>query len=85
LEAISKTTGKSILKVWKEESWLQDKAKALNDAKIADEENKSKISKPTQGSSPKKDFSHIKSDEDVSKLSSAQRAEFMRYQVSVGK
>jgi enamine deaminase RidA (YjgF/YER057c/UK114 family) len=51
LEAISKTTGKSILKVWKEESWLQDKAKALNDAKIADEENKEKISKPTRGGS----------------------------------
>jgi enamine deaminase RidA (YjgF/YER057c/UK114 family) len=80
LEAISKTTGKSILKVWKEESWLQDKAKALNDAKIADEENKSKISKPTSGTSASRvELSKVKS-EDVSNLKPSEKLEWLKAQ-----
>jgi hypothetical protein len=80
LEAISKTTGKSILKVWKEESWLQDKAKALNDAKIADEENKSKISKPTSGTSASRvELSKVKS-EDVSNLKPSDKVEWLKAQ-----
>lgn len=50
LKAISKATGKSILKVWREEKWLQEKAKALEAAKTEDEVNKGKIGKPTPGS-----------------------------------
>lgn len=39
----------SILKAWKGESWIQEKALALHSAKSEEELNVSKVSKPSQG------------------------------------
>lgn len=75
----------SILKAWRGESWLQEKATALDNAKKEDEVNRSKIDRPSSGSlSKRNDFSHIKTDDDVAKLSSAQRAAFLKHQAEKG-
>ena len=71
----------SILKAWRNESWIQEKAKSLSDAKIRDEENRSRIAKPSNGtSSPRTDFSKVK-DEDVNKLSSSDKVRWLEEQV----
>lgn len=71
----------SILKAWKGESWIQAKAKALSDERTVNEENKSKISKPTQGTTSSRiDVSKVKA-EDVSTLSADKKAEWLREQV----
>lgn len=71
----------SILKAWKGESWIQAKAKALSDERTVNEENKSKISKPTQGTTSSRiDVSKVKA-EDVSTLSADKKVEWLREQV----
>jgi len=75
----------SILKAWKGESWIQDKAKALTDEKAEDEANKSKIAKPSNGSFKfGNKFENVKSQEDIESMSSKQRADFLKYQAEKG-
>jgi hypothetical protein len=76
--------GGSILKAWKGESWLQDKATSLENANKDDEENKGKINKPSSGIVPSKkiDVRKVKP-EDVSKLTPAQKSEWVRHQASI--
>lgn len=73
--------GGSILKAWKGESWIQEKATALEVARTEDEANKEKIRKPSSGTSFKQDFSNVKTEEDVAKLSHKDRVEFVKKQI----
>lgn len=73
--------GGSILKAWKGESWIQEKATALEVARTEDEANKGKIRKPSSGTSFKQDFSNVKTEEDVAKLSHKDRVEFVKKQI----
>jgi len=78
--AESKYNG-SILKAWKGESWIQEKASALESTKNEDEANKSKISKPSNGTSPKRvDILKVKP-EDVGSLKPADKAVWVKAQV----
>jgi hypothetical protein len=70
----------SILKAWKNETWLQDKAKAMSAAKKIEEESKSKISKPSSATGSKVDFSKVKTVEEYKKLTPDQRAEYNKLQ-----
>lgn len=71
----------SILKAWKNETWLQEKANSLSEAKKSEEDSKSKITKPSNGAGSKIDFSKIKTAEEYGKLTSEQRAEYNKIQV----
>jgi len=64
--------GGSKVKAWREEPWLQDKAKALNDVKKQDEENKSKIDAPDSGISGKVDVTKL-TDKDLDDMTPKQR------------
>lgn len=60
--------GGSILKAWRGESWIQEKASALENAKKEEEVNKSKIKTPTQGVSLSKNDVLKTKPEDVASL-----------------
>jgi hypothetical protein len=70
----------SILKAWKNETWIQDKAKSMSEAKKVEEESKSKISKPSSATGSKVDFSKVKTVEEYKKLTPDQRAEYNKLQ-----
>lgn len=71
----------SILKAWKGESWIQEKATALEVARTEDEANKEKIRKPAPGTAPSRvDISKIKP-EDVASLPADKKAEWLKEQV----
>jgi len=71
----------SILKAWKGESWIQEKATALEVARTEDEANKEKIRKPASGTAPSRvDISKIKP-EDVASLPADKKAEWLKEQV----
>ncbi|NCC18977.1 MAG: hypothetical protein EOM29_08580 [Bacteroidia bacterium] len=71
----------SILKAWKGESWIQEKATALEVARTEDEANKEKIRKPASGTAPSRvDISKIKP-EDVASLPANKKAEWLKEQV----
>jgi hypothetical protein len=73
--------GGSILKAWKGESWIQEKASALESTKNEDEANKSKISKPSNGTSPKRvDILKVKPEE-VESLKPSDKAVWVKAQV----
>jgi hypothetical protein len=77
---IAKSTGRNLLKVLREESWLIDKAKAVSEAKRVEEEAKLKINKPSSGlDSPKVDISQVKP-EDVAKLKPADKIKWLKLQ-----
>ncbi len=82
LQTIAKAKyGGSILKAWRGESWIQDKATALENAAKEDEVNRSKIDKPSPGTvSSKIDISKVK-EEDVSKLPADKKNEWLAEQV----
>jgi len=71
--------GGSILKAWRNETWVQDKASSLDSAKKEEEVTKSKISKPSNGTvaSNKVDIKKVKP-EDVSSLTPSQKVEWLR-------
>lgn len=72
--------GGSILKAWKGESWIQEKATALEVARTEDEANKEKIRKPSPGTGGiKTDIASVKP-EDFSKLTPAQKSEWLKIQ-----
>lgn len=78
--AESKYNG-SILKAWKGEGWLREKATALEAAKKEDEVNRSKINAPANGTAASRvDVSKIKPDE-VNKLTPSQKVEWLNEQV----
>jgi hypothetical protein len=74
--------GGSILKAWKGEKTLRDKATSLENAKTQEETNKSKIDSPSNGivSSKKVDVRKVE-DKDVGKLTPAQKSEWLKHQV----
>lgn len=77
---IAKTTGRNVLKVLKEETWLTDKAKSIEAAKVRDEETKSKLNRPSNGAAPNNvDISKVKA-EDVHTLPASKKAEWLREQ-----
>lgn len=86
LKKVAEQTGKSILKLFRESKYFQGEAKALADAKKSEEEAKSKIKAPSNGtsSSSKMDFSNV-TEEDIVKMTPSQRSEFMRYQRERGR
>lgn len=71
----------SILKAWRNEKWLQDKADALDNARKEEEVNKSKIDKPSgyTGGSKKFDPSKVNA-EDVVNLKPHEKAAWIRLQ-----
>ena len=81
LQAIAEAKyGGSILKAWKGESWLQEKSKALSAEKAEEEVNKTKISKPSNGTAPSRvDVANTKP-EDVESLKPEQKIEWLRAQ-----
>jgi hypothetical protein len=64
--------GGSKVRAWREESWLREKAKSLNDVKKQDEENKSKIDAPDSGISGKVDVTKL-TDKDLDDMTPKQR------------
>lgn len=70
----------SILKAWKNEKWLQDKANSLSEAKKNEEESKSKISKPSSTTGGRIDFSNVKTAEDYKRLTKDQREQYRKLQ-----
>jgi hypothetical protein len=74
----------SVIKAWKNEKWMQDKASSLENAKKEDEVNKTKVDKPANGivSSKKVDIKKVKPEE-VSKLTPAEKSEWVRHQASI--
>jgi len=83
LKAIAKAKyGGSEIKAWKGESWIQDKATVLNDAKKEEEVNKSKISKPSASTGTlRNDFSQVKTESDVANLSEKDKVAFFKAQL----
>lgn len=76
-----KLYGGSILKAWRSEGWIQEKAKALSDAKKEDEVNKTKISKPSNSVEFTKNIEKMKEDE-VGKLTPAQQVQWLEAQAA---
>lgn len=73
----------SILKAWKGESWIQEKATALEVARTEDEANKEKIRKPSSGTAPSKtDVSKVKP-EDVASLKPSEKIEWIKRQAEL--
>jgi hypothetical protein len=59
LEKVSKLHGGSILKAWREEKWLQEKATLLSKEREEERENLSKIGRPSPGKSASMNFSQV--------------------------
>lgn len=77
---IAKATGRNILKVLREESWLIEKAKKVAEEKRIEEEAKLKINKPSSSlDSPNLDISQVKP-EDVAKLKPADKIKWLKKQ-----
>lgn len=73
----------SILKAWKGESWIQEKATALEVARTEDEANKEKIRKPSSGTAPSRtDVSKVKP-EDVASLKPSEKVEWLKRQAEL--
>lgn len=73
----------SILKAWKGESWIQEKATALEVARNEDEVNKEKIRKPSSGTAPSRtDVSKVKA-EDVASLKPSEKIEWLKRQAEI--
>lgn len=80
LKEDAKASGKSVLELWDKSSYYKKEAKARAEAKAEEEKNKGNVSSPSRkvGSAGKIDYSTVKTDEDIAKLTPAQRAEFVR-------
>lgn len=55
LKTIAEAKGISLIQAWKNESWIQDKAKALHAAKSEAEKNASRVGNPSEGVEIEKD------------------------------
>lgn len=76
--------GGSIIKAWRNESWIRELADKQADEKSEEETNKSKISKPNSGTAPSKvDISKVKPEE-VEKLTPSQKMEWLKAQSTRG-
>lgn len=80
LKEDAKASGKTVLELWDKSSYYKKEAKARAEAKAEEEKNKGNVGSPSRkvGNAGKVDYSTVKTDEDVAKLSTAQRAEFVR-------
>lgn len=80
LKDVAKQTGKSVLKLYRESKYFQGEAKALADVKKSEEEAKSKIKMPSNGTAPQKtNISAVKA-EDVSSLKPEDKIAWVRAQ-----
>ncbi len=80
LKETAEMKGTSVLKLYRDSKYFQGEAKALADAQKSEEENKSKIKKPANGTpSSKKDVLATKP-EDVEKLSPSEKAQWLKAQ-----
>lgn len=73
--------GQDPIEYYESKKGWQLEAKARYDARTEDEANKEKIRKPSSGTSFKQDFSNVKTEEDVAKLSHKDRVEFVKKQI----
>lgn len=73
--------GQDPIEYYESKKGWQLEAKARYDARTEDEVNKEKIKKPSSGTSFKQDFSNVKTEEDVAKLSHKDRVEFVKKQI----
>lgn len=80
LKETAKTTGKSVLKLYRESKYFQGEAKAIDDAKKSEDEAKGKIKQPSNGTgSQKPNLSSIK-EENIGDLTPEQRLEWLELQ-----
>ena len=82
VEKEAKLLNKDPFELYESSSYFKGEAKARHDAKLEDEANKEKISKPSSGTGKKLDFSNVKSAEDYVKMTPAQRAAYNELQKS---
>lgn len=80
LKEDAKASGKTVLELWDKSSYYKKEAKARAEAKAEEEKNKENVGSPSRkvGHAGKIDYSNVKSDEDIAKMTPAQRAEFVR-------
>jgi len=79
LKADAKSTGKTILELWDSATYYKREAKSRAEAKAEEEKAKGNIGNPSKKvGSGKTNYDNVKSDDDVDKLSPAQKAEFLR-------
>lgn len=71
----------SIIKAWKGEGWLRDKATALENSKKEEEISKSKISAPASFKGSNKSFENVTL-EDLKKMSSSDKVKYTKYMAS---
>lgn len=70
----------SVIKAWRNEKWLQDKANSLDSARKEEEANRAKVSRPANGTgSSKVDIRKVK-EEDVKNLPPDKKNEWLRMQ-----
>lgn len=80
VEKEAQTLGKDPFELYESSTYLKGEARARAEARKVEEENKSKISKPSSGTAPKQtDISSVKP-EDVDKLPPAQKVEWLKAQ-----
>lgn len=75
LKSVAEAKGISILKAWREEKWLQEKANKIAEEKKVEEESKSKIGNPTSRAGKKTDFSKL-TEKEVEKLSNDDKVKY---------
>ena len=77
LQKIAKSQGVSILQVWKNETWLQEKSKALAEEEKRKERDAQRVLPPSGGSVVQKDFATM-SDQDALKLPPPEYEKFVK-------
>jgi hypothetical protein len=82
LKETAKLKGVSVLKLYRESKYYQGEAKSISDAKKVEEENKSKIKSPSNGTPPPKSDILATKPEDVSKLKPSEKAEWLKAQAN---
>jgi hypothetical protein len=80
VEKEAKLLGKDPFELYESSSYFKGEAKARHNAKIEEEENKSRIAKPSSGTAPSKiELSSVKP-EDVANLKPSQKMDWIRMQ-----
>lgn len=80
LKDTAKQTGKSVLKLYRESKYFQGEAKATADAKKSEDEAKSKIKQPSNGTASQKTNLASVKEENIGDLTSEQRLEWLELQ-----
>lgn len=82
LKETAEAKGVSILKLFRESKYFQGEAKALSDAKKSEEEAKSKIKQPTNGTPLTKTDVLATKPEDVHKLKPSEKLQWLKHQAN---